>query len=210
MMEGNFRLRRLHVPRGDVQILDSFFCTEDAAAIFSSLFLTTGWRHDVITIFGRTVPLPRLTAWHGDADALYTYSNITMSPSPWTSALLDVKRRIERVVAVEFNSVLANLYRDGCDHMSWHADDETELGPEPVIASVSFGAARRFVFKPKDKADQTRVEVELGDGSLLLMRGATQRFWVHSVPKARRIASPRINLTFRTILNERPDTSTKR
>ena len=147
---------------------------------------------------GREVDCPRLSGWEGDA--AYSYSGLTLRPAPWTPGVTAVRRRIEAATGDAFNSVLANLYRDGGDRMGWHADDEPELGRSPVIASASFGAPRRFLLRPKRGGASVCILLE--PGSLLVMRGATQRHWTHSVPPTRRTVGPRINLTFRRILAE--------
>lgn len=139
---------------------------------------------------------PRLSAWQGDAT--YAYSGLTLHPAPWTPQVEAVRRRIEAAAGDAFNSVLANLYRNGADRLGWHADDEPELGPAPVIASASFGAPRRFLLRPKRGG--ASVPIVLEPGSLLVMRGPTQRHWLHSIPPTRRPVGPRINLTFRRIL----------
>ena len=140
-------------------------------------------------------------AWHGDAEASYVYSGVRHDPLPWTSALRDVRGRLSDETDHEFNSVLLNLYRDGFDSVSWHADDEPELGPAPVIASISLGAPRVFQMKHKQRSDISRVDIQLEHGSLLMMAGDCQRCWMHQVPKrkGRNAPGPRINLTFRSI-----------
>ena len=154
-----------------------------------------------IVIFGREVEMPRLTSWHGDPHASYRYSGRTFAPQPWTPTLAAIRARLEQRTGVCFDAVLANYYRDGGDAMGWHADDEPELGPaaphDVLVASVSLGSARRFLLRAK-KGD-TRVELRLGGGDLLVMGGATQRGFRHSVPRERRIAGPRLNLTFRLL-----------
>lgn len=149
-------------------------------------------------MYGRPVRVPRLVAWHGDPAAVYTYSGTEHLPRPWTPALERVRRRAEALTGHAFNAVLLNLYRDGRDGMGWHADDEPELGPEPVVASASFGATRRFCLRHRRRRD-LKLDVPLGHGSLLLMHGATQRHWLHAVPKTRQPVGARINLTFRRV-----------
>lgn len=157
------------------------------------------WQQTPIRIYGREVMQPRLTAWYGDADATYRYSGVTHEPLPWHPLLSDIKTRVEHYCASTFNSVLCNYYRSGQDSMGWHSDNEPELGPTPAIASLSFGAARRFLLQhKKDKSLQW--QCSLGEGDLLLMRGATQRFYRHSVPKTAKATELRINLTFRRII----------
>lgn len=176
-----------------------FFNDEESDALFRELLDKTRWRQEFITIYGRQVRLPRLTAWYGDANRPYTYSGITMRPEPWTPTLLAIKERIEPVSGVTFTSVLANLYRDGSDGVAWHQDDEPELGEEPVIGSVSLGQTRRFQLRHKHRKDLETVSINLGNGSLLVMRGSTQRFWQHQLPKSSAPVGARINLTFRVI-----------
>lgn len=148
-------------------------------------------------MFGRVVDSPRLSAWIGDADATYRYSGTRFVPHPWTPSLQALRDRVAEACGARFNSVLANLYRSGGDRMGWHSDDEPELGPEPLIASLSLGAERTFRFRAKSGGEA--VAVELGHGSLLRMAGATQRLYKHELPARARIAAPRINLTFRLI-----------
>jgi len=144
--------------------------------------------------------MPRLTCWMGDV--AYTYSGLANQPAPWLLAVTDVKGRVEDLSGSAFNGVLLNLYRDGADSMGWHADDEASLGARPVIASVSLGAPRRMRFKSKDsqQAASSGFEITLGHGSLLVMRGDSQRDWLHAIPKSKRVSTPRINLTFRHIV----------
>ncbi len=154
------------------------------------------WRQEPIKIFGRSVLQPRLTAWYGEADHPYGYSGVRLTPAVWPATLLELRSRLEPLARVRFTGVLLNFYRDGDDSMGWHSDDEPELGPEPVVGSLSFGAARRFRLRLEKKI---ATEVTLGDGDFLLMRGASQRFWQHAVPKEPKVRSPRINLTFRAV-----------
>ena len=183
----------------DVLLCPQFFKAEESARFFTTLTETIAWQHEAIRIYGRLIDQPRLTAWYGDPGKSYTYSGITLTPQAWTPALQEIRQRAEAFAEVTFNSVLLNQYRNERDSVSWHSDDEPELGPNPVIASISFGATRRFHFKHKTDPLQ-RMAVDLTDGSLLLMRGATQHFWKHQIPKSSRPHTPRINLTFRTVL----------
>ncbi len=173
----------------------------DSDALARIAFRNIRWKQDHIRLYGKRMPLPRLTAWYGDRGRTYTYSGITSTPNPWNDRLLDLKRRVEAVADVEFNSVLLNWYRDGSDHLGWHADDEAELGRNPTIASVNFGATRDFILRRKDDRS-TRLVLPLGHGTLLLMRGALQHHWEHSVPKRLKVTESRFNLTFRRILAE--------
>lgn len=169
------------------------------AGLFGRLVVDTPWRSDPITLWGKTYAQPRLTAWYGDPSKTYTYSGLKMQPLPWTDLLLEVKRAVEQAAGHDFNSVLLNYYRNERDSMGFHSDDEPELGPAPVIASLSLGATRDFVFKHRSRKDLKPVRVALGDGALLLMKGDTQRHWLHGIEKRQSPIGPRINLTFRTI-----------
>ncbi len=195
----------LPIPDGTLDYDPSFWGREEADRMMRLLRSEIPWGLHQIRIFGRWVNEPRQTAWFGDPEAIYTYSGVTMKPSPWTPALQAIRQKVERACGAAFNSVLLNLYRDGKDSMGWYADDEPELGANPVIASVSLGAERRFCLKHRTRPEERRSLV-LEHGSLLVMRGALQHHWLHSVPKSARIADPRINLTFRQILrtNGRP------
>lgn len=156
------------------------------------------WQRDVIRMYGKEIPLPRLSSWHGDPERAYTYSGIHLKPQPWNIPLDWLRDQLECLCGIRFNSVLMNWYRDGHDHISWHADDETELGKNPVIASVNLGATRRFLLRRAD--DQAlKIEFPLSHGSVLIMSGALQHHWQHSVPKQAAVNDSRINLTFRVI-----------
>jgi alkylated DNA repair dioxygenase AlkB len=189
---------RYAMPDADIVLYPHFFSTPESDACFQHLLVHTAWTQEYMRLWGKTVALPRLTAWYGDGGKSYTYSGITVHAYPWPPLLRTLKDRIEQVATVRFNSVLLNWYRDGRDSVSWHSDDEPELGPHPVIGSVSFGATRRFQFKHKYHSSQ-RASVDLSHGSLLLMQGATQHHWLHCLPKTTRACGPRINLTFRVI-----------
>ena len=142
---------------------------------------------------------PRLSAWYGDPSARYAYSGLSLEPIPWFPVLAEIKAEVEAASGAVFNSVLANLYRDGADSMGWHSDDEPELGERPVIASASFGAIRRFRLRHRHRRELDPVAVPLNHGSLLIMKGDTQSNWKHQIPKTRKVSEPRVNLTFRTI-----------
>jgi alkylated DNA repair dioxygenase AlkB len=188
----------LPIDDADIQFMPHLFPPEEANYLFDALLHSIEWRHDEILIHGKKILQPRLTAWYGDAGTYYRYSGLPLTPNPWTDLLLRLKARVEKVTAWRYNSVLLNLYRDGKDSVGWHSDDESELGHEPVIASVSLGQTRTFQLKSKRRAG-IATKMELTHGSLLLMRGATQRNYVHAVLKSSRVNGPRINLTFRTI-----------
>ena len=161
-------------------------------------FANINWKQDRIKLYGKTIPLPRLTAWYGDGEKTYTYSGITSKPNTWNKGLLYLKDQIEKSAGVEFNSVLLNWYRDGQDHLNWHADDEKELGINPIIASANFGETRDFVVRRNDDPLK-KIVLPLKHGTLLLMRGELQHFWQHSVPKRTKVNGSRFNLTFRRI-----------
>jgi alkylated DNA repair dioxygenase AlkB len=190
----------LSMPNAEVTFYRNFFDLRESDKIFQTLRDEISWRQDKMKIYGKDIDLPRKTAWYGDQNKSYTFSGIHLNPEPWTPMLLQMKERIERASGVMFNSVLLNLYRHGNDGISWHTDAEPELGENPVIGSVSFGGTRRFMFRHRQ--DQTlKTEVELTHGSFLLMAGETQHFWQHQIPKTSRQVEPRINLTFRAIID---------
>ena len=173
-----------------------------ATALFEALRDSLPWSQHRLRMFGREIDAPRLSCWIGDPGATYRYSGTTFSPHPWPEVLRPVLASVSRAAGVGFNSVLANLYRDGRDAMGWHSDDEPELGPRPVIASLSLGATRRFLLKarqPVGAGGVERLALALGHGSLLLMRGETQGRYRHALPRTARPVGPRINLTFRKI-----------
>lgn len=184
---------------GEAFFLNDFFTMRDSDHYLELLTEEIQWRQEPIVIMGRTIMQPRLTALYGESGKPYRYSGITMTPHPWTPILLDIKTRIESVANHRFTTALLNLYRNGEDSMGWHSDDEKELGRHPVIASVSFGAARTFQLRHRTDTS-IRVDIVLEHGSLLIMRGPTQHHWLHRLPKRTRISEPRINITFRTIL----------
>ena len=188
---------RLPMPDADVLFYPAFFSPEASAGFFQRLRDTVAWEQHVIRLFGREIAVPRLSAWYGEA--AYTYSGLTLQPRPWIPDLTAIRERVEQAAGTAFNSVLLNLYRDGSDSMGWHSDNEPELGINPVIASVSFGAVRRFQFRHMHDPGQ-RLTLDLTPGSLLLMRGPTQHFWKHAVPKTKAACGPRINLTYRAII----------
>ncbi|MEB3335955.1 MAG: alpha-ketoglutarate-dependent dioxygenase AlkB [Leptolyngbyaceae bacterium] len=184
---------------GEMVFYSRVFSSQESDRLYTELAQTIQWRQDQIQMFGKLIPLPRLTAWYGDPGKSYTYSGIQMSPEPWTSALLEIKSRIEPLAGVQFNSVLLNQYRTGQDSMGWHSDDEPELGQNPVIGSVSLGGTRRFLLRHKHQKHRERLTLDLTDGSFLLMQGSLQHHWQHHIPKTSQAVPPRINLTFRVI-----------
>ncbi len=189
----------LELHGADVALDPAWLPQGRADALFAVLRDAIPWEVHRIRLFGREVDSPRLSCWIGDADAAYTYSGTRFEPRPWPESLLPIRARLAREIGVDFNSVLANLYRDGRDSMGWHSDAEVELGPRPVIASLSLGANRRFVLKSRSDAGLKHA-IELPHGSLLLMRGDTQRNYRHALPRTAKPMAARINLTFRRIL----------
>jgi alkylated DNA repair dioxygenase AlkB len=184
-----------------IDLLDyrpNFFTPAESTDLLKMLNVGINWKQDTIYMYGKVLNTPRLTAWYGEADRRYSFSGKTLEPLPWTPELLMIKRRIEEAAAVTFNSVLLNYYRNGNDSVAWHSDDEQELGTNPVIASVSFGQVRRFDVRHKQD-HKLKYSVELGDGSLLIMKGNLQHHWQHQVPKSSKRLKERINLTFRII-----------
>jgi len=155
------------------------------------------WQQNHLHMFGRKIPEPRLVAWIGDPGAGYSYSGINLEPTPWTHTIAPLREVCQSLADIEFNSVLANLYRDGNDSVDWHADDEPELGNEPIIASLSLGAWRRFDLRHRTSGETIRVD--LPPGSVVVMSGRCQAEWMHRIAKTKRPVGPRINLTFRTI-----------
>lgn len=171
------------------------------ASLLERLVHEVAWRQEEITLWGKRHLQPRLTAWYGDSQSVYSYSGIRLQPLPWSDLLLDLKQRVEALALCSFNSVLLNYYRNERDSMGMHSDDEPELGVNPIIASLSVGEERMLVFKHKRRKDLAPVRVPLASGSVLLMRGATQHHWKHGIDKQSRPCKPRINLTFRRILS---------
>lgn len=188
----------LDLPDADLRYAPDWLDRDEADALFADLLTGIDWQTHRVRLFGRTLDSPRLSSWIGDPEARYRYSGHTHSPRPWLPALSALRERLDAELGIGTNSVLANLYRDGRDSMGWHADDEPELGRDPVIASVSLGAERRFLLKRRDGAGSSHA-LPLAHGSLLLMQGATQAFYRHALPRTARPVGPRLNLTFRQI-----------
>ncbi len=190
-------LEPLFLPEADLLLDPRFLDTTEASAAFAEFRDSIPWEVHRIRLFGRTVDSPRRSAWIGDPEATYRYSGTRFEPNPWPPALPALRDRIAAATGARFNSVLANLYRDGADHVGWHSDDEPELGPEPVIASLSLGATRRFRLRHRRRDEA--LAIDLAPGSLLVMRGTTQRLYRHALPRTARAVGERLNLTFRWI-----------
>ena len=188
----------LNLPDAEVIYYPHFFDKEEADSIYAELINEIPWQQDEITVYGKKHLQPRLTALYGNEGKPYSYSNIKMQPHPWNLLLQKIKSKVESVSDANFTTVLLNYYRDGKDSNGWHADNEKELGTNPIIASISFGAERTFQLKHNSNKDLKK-SIVLEHGSLLLMKGTTQHFWKHQIPKTAKPVGPRINLTFRII-----------
>ena len=207
-MQRHDEFESIDLPGAELRFAPAWLSPADADALFADLHAEIVWETHRIRMFGREIDSPRRSCWIGDPGAVYTYSRTRFEPRPWPSALLPVRRRLAQALGLDFDSVLANLYRDGRDSMGWHSDDEPELGPAPVIASLSLGGTRRFVFKPRrsavlahgngSRADDRR-GLPLSHGSLLVMSGDTQANYLHALPATAKPVAARINLTFRRI-----------
>jgi alkylated DNA repair dioxygenase AlkB len=188
-------LTPIPVADGELSFLAQLGLGQSNEEILARLIAETAWRRDTITLWGKQYQQPRLTAWHGEA--AYSYSGLRLEPLPFTALQEEIRAAVEAASGRRFNSVLLNYYRDGRDSMGMHSDDEPELGPEPAIASVSFGAVRTFILQHKHT--KQRLRIALTDGSLLLMAGGLQKNWQHGINKISRGVGPRVNLTFRLI-----------
>ena len=188
------------LPNAELIYIPNLFTKQKSDAYFNTIKLETNWQHDDITVFGKTYKQPRLTALFGDTNQTYSYSNIVMHPEPFSTTLKRIKNDVENISDHNFNTVLINLYRDGNDSNGWHADNEKALGRNPVIASVSFGETRPFHFKHRHIKEEKH-KLNLEHGSLLIMKGEMQHYWLHQIAKTRKQIGERINLTFRTLVN---------
>lgn len=185
---------------GEVYYHNTVMSYEQSKSYYDILQNTVAWRNDEAVLFGKRIITKRKVAWYGNKSYTYTYSNTTKQALPWTKELLELKQLAEDISKIPFNSCLLNLYHDGSEGMSWHSDDEKSLGTNTIIASLSLGAERRFSLK--HKVTKQRVSLMLEKGSVLIMKGATQTHWLHMIPKSKKIVTPRINLTFRTIIEK--------
>lgn len=183
---------------GEVWYTAHFFGPIQSANYFQRLYDELDWQRDELLMFGKRIITKRMVTWYGDSELSYTYSKIERKAKPWPAVLWEIKEYLEKSTQTTFNSCLGNLYHNGEEGMSWHSDDEPELKHNGSIASLSFGAIRQFQFK--HQRDQTKIALELLPGSLLMMQGATQQHWKHQLPVSKKVGSPRINLTFRTIV----------
>ena len=184
-----------------LKYIENFFNRDESHLYMRKLTQSVFWRREKIKMWGKEIVTKRRIAWYADDGKSYTYSGSTFFPSQWNNVLLQLKERVENYSEIKFNSVLLNEYPNGEVGMGWHSDDEKELGTDPIIASLSFGANRDFIFKHKTDRSIENVKLHLKSGSLLLMLGSTQHYWKHSLPKRLKVIEPRINLTFRNILD---------
>lgn len=189
----------LQLPDAELQWYPHYSSEARSAQLLQRLRDETPWRQDTIRMHGRTLPVPRLQAWYGVPAARYGYSGILLDPLPFTPLLQEIREELQQYTGHPFNAVLLNWYRDGNDSVSWHSDDEKELGPDPVIASLSFGGSRRFELRHRSRKELGKRVLELANGSLLVMGKGVQRHWLHQIPKQPGLTTPRLNLTFRFI-----------
>lgn len=200
-LASNSPLQKLLLLDSEVLFYPEFLADPEAVRCYNILHRDTPWRQDQLNFGGKSIPIPRLQAWYGEKNSRYGYSGLALNPLPWTPLLAALKDRIETISDTTFNSVLVNYYRDGRDSVSWHSDDEKELGNDPVIASLSLGTSRRFELKHRHKKGQ-KYTCELTNGSLLVMGAGIQSNWQHQVPKQPAVCEGRINLTFRAVLQD--------
>ncbi|WP_051935766.1 alpha-ketoglutarate-dependent dioxygenase AlkB [Salegentibacter sp. Hel_I_6] len=186
------------LPDAELRYFPDFLSSEKADFFLEKLLKDIPWKQQNIKLFGKEIPQPRLTAFYAEKGISYTYSGLQLDPEYFSAEILELKQKTEKISGFDFNTCLANLYRDGNDSMGWHADDEKVLGKNPVIASISLGGVRSFQFKHK-KDKNLKEKIELQHGSLIVMQGSMQHFWKHQLPKTKKEVPPRINLTFRKI-----------
>ena len=183
-----------------VEYIENFFDFDQSQLYMKHLTNDIKWKREKIRMWGKEIVTKKRIAWYADEGKSYTYSGSTFHPDQWNELLLEIKKHVEQYIKFQFNSVLLNEYPNGKVGMGWHSDDERELGIDPIIASLSFGANRDFIFKHKTNKSYENIKIHLKSGSLLLMLGSTQHHWKHSLPKRLKVREPRINLTFRKIL----------
>jgi alkylated DNA repair dioxygenase AlkB len=188
----------LPLPDAVFEYYPNFIDRETADTLFEKIMQETPWQQDDIMLFGKKIPQPRLTALFGDQGLTYTYSKLTLKANKWNTPLMFIKNEIENITQLQFNAALLNLYRDEKDSNAWHADNEKELGPDPIVASVSLGETRGFQLKHNTKID-IKKSIDLEHGSLILMKEGSQLHYKHQIPKSSKMKKPRINITFRSI-----------
>lgn len=185
------------VENGEFLFYPDFFPKQLSDNYFQKLKNNIDWKQESMNIYGKKIPFPRLTSWYGDQEKAYTFSGLTLHPNAWFNELIEIKSLIEPIANIRFNSVLLNLYRNGNDSISWHSDAEKELGINPIIGSVNFGETRLFQLRHKETKE--KIDFNLRNGSLLIMRGELQHYWQHQIPKTNKFVKERINLTFRVL-----------
>ena len=195
---GRTNCSEIDIPDAEVFLYPTLLSYHEADQLFDTLKKNIIWEKQKIKLYGEVHDVPRLTAWYGDPNKSYIYSGIKLNTNPWNAVLLKIREKIEKISKIKFNSVLLNLYRSGSDSVSWHSDDEPELGRNPVIGSLSLGETRQFQMKHKFNRN-LKQKILLQHGSFLLMRGKTQHHWLHQIPKRKNFKGERINLTFRVI-----------
>ena len=183
-----------------VEYIENFFDFDQSQLYMEHLTNDIKWKREKIRMWGKEIVTKKRIAWYADEGKSYTYSGSTFYPVQWDEVLLEIKKQVEQHIRFQFNSVLLNEYKSGEVGMGWHSDDEKELGIDPIIASLSFGANRDFIFKHKTDKSFEKIKIHLKSGSLLIMSGSTQHYWKHSLPKRLKVRDPRVNLTFRKIL----------
>lgn len=200
LFDSEVKFTNVPLENADISFLVHFPYPMPDRDVFSKLYKDTPWQQEKVVVWGKHHLQPRLTAWYGDPGRSYSYSGTVMYPMPWTDLLLSLKRELENLIEERFNSVLLNLYRDQNDRMGFHSDNEPSLGPDPTIASLSYGATRTLILKHKHRKDLPTKSLCLTSGSLLVMKGETQRNWNHGINKESTPCGPRVNLTFRNIV----------
>jgi alkylated DNA repair dioxygenase AlkB len=193
----NHQNEYINITNGEYLYFPSYFEKKESNSFLRSLIKEIIWKQEKMNIYGKSIKFPRLTAWYGDDERSYKFSGITLYPNKWTPLIVNIKERVESQIGTKFNSVLLNFYKNGNDSISWHSDAEEELGKNPIIASVSFGEKR--LFQLKHNISKQKREIELQNGSLLVMKGELQHYWKHQLPKTRHKKRERVNLTFRLL-----------
>ena len=191
---------QIPLPDADIRYIHDFVSHDLSVEYMGQLLSEVAWQQNKIKMFGKIYDEPRLTAWYGDEGLAYKYSGILLEPTPWSDLLAVLKSKVNEAAGTEFNSALLNYYRGGQDSMGYHQDNEPELGTNPIIASLTFGAERIFQLKHITDKSLKRKDIPLKSGSLLIMAGATQHHWKHQIPKTKKPMGPRLNITFRVIL----------
>ncbi|MFT7223870.1 MAG: alkylated DNA repair dioxygenase AlkB [Cellvibrionaceae bacterium] len=191
---------RIDIEDGELHYYRQWLDERESADYFQQLQQQVAWEQSTIFVYGKHIEIPRLNAWYGDPGCAYQYSGRRFEPLPWLSVLADLKERLEDTSGESFNSVLINCYRDGRDSVSWHSDDEPELGHNPAVASISLGTERIFQLRHKRNKTRNTLKLSLENGSLLVMAGSLQHHWQHQLPKTKKVSTTRINLTFRRVL----------